>query len=119
MKRLMYHLTFVGLLLFFGTIAKAVQDSENVLYLPFDEDKGKTAKDKSRFKNDDTLHKANWAKGKYGNALSLSGEKGGWVEVPDSPSLDITDEITLMAWVYPTQFTAEWHRIIVKHWKTN
>ena len=25
---------------FFGTIAKAVQDSENVLYLPFDEDKG-------------------------------------------------------------------------------
>ena len=40
MKRLMYHLTFVGLLLFFGTIAKAVQDSENVLYLPFDEGKG-------------------------------------------------------------------------------
>ena len=102
MKRLMYHLTLVGLLLFFGTIAKAVQDSENVLYLPFDEDKGETAKDKSRFKNDDALHKANWTKGKYGDALSLSGEKGGWVEVPDSPSLDITDEITLMAWVYPT-----------------
>ena len=119
MKRLMYHLTLVGLLLFFGTIAKAVQDSENVLYLPFDEGKGKTAKDNSEFKNDGTLHKANWAKGKYGNALSLSGEKGGWVEVPDSPSLDITDEITLMARGYPTQFTAEWHQIIVKHWKTN
>ena len=44
MKRLMYHLTFVGLLLFFGTIAKAVQDSENVLYLPFDEDKAKRLK---------------------------------------------------------------------------
>ena len=84
MKRLMYHLTFVGLFWFCGTIAKAVQDSENVLYLPFDEDKGETAKDKSRFKNDDTLHKANWAKDKYGDVLSLSGEKGGWVEVPDS-----------------------------------
>jgi hypothetical protein len=28
--------------------------------------------------------------------------------------LDITDEITLMAWVYPTEFTGEWFRIVVK-----
>ena len=36
--------------------------------------------------------------------------------MPDSDSLDITDEITLMCWVYPTQFTDEWFRIIVKTW---
>ena len=36
--------------------------------------------------------------------------------MPDSASLDITDEITLMCWVYPTEFTDEWFRIIVKTW---
>ena len=96
----------------------AVLDDKLALYLSFDEGTGQTAKDASQNKNDGTLHQANWAKGKYGSALSLSGEKGSWVEVPDAPSLDIRDEITLMAWVYPTQFTTEWNRIVVKHWTT-
>ena len=45
------------------------------------------------------LHKVRWEDGKYGAAVSMSGEQGGWVEVPDAPSLDITDQITLIAWV--------------------
>ena len=92
-------------------------DLENlVLYLPFDEGTGTTATDSSNHQNHGTLHKTNWTEGKYGKAIELSGKPGGWVEVPDSPSLDITDEITLMAWVHPTQFTQEWLRIIVKTW---
>lgn len=95
-------------------------DLENlVLYLPFDEGTGTTATDSSKHQNHGTLHKANWTQGKYGNAVELSGERGGWVEVPDAPSLDITDEITLMAWVHPTQFTEEWLRIIVKTWASD
>ena len=39
-----------------------------------------------------------------------------WVEVPDAPSLDITDEIALMLWACPTQFTDEWLRMLVKTW---
>jgi len=92
-------------------------DLENlVLYLPFDEGTGATATDSSKHQNHGTLHKASWTQGKYGNAVDLSGERGSWVEVSDAPSLDITDEITLMAWVHPTQFTEEWLRIIAKTW---
>ena len=36
--------------------------------------------------------------------------------MPDAPSLDITDEITLMLWACPTQFTDEWLRMLVKTW---
>jgi len=100
----------------FGTVGEAVREDELALYLSFDEAKGDTAKDKSKHKNDGTLHKAKRVEGKIGDAIELSGDAGGWVEVPDSDSLDITDEITLMCWVYPTQFTAEWFRIIVKTW---
>ena len=45
--------------------------------------------------------KLSGSKASDGNALSLNGENGGWVEVPASPSLDITDE---------------WFRILVKTW---
>ena len=92
-------------------------DSENlVLYLPFDEGIGTTAADLSAHQNHGTLYKASWTRGKYGSSIELSGEPGGWVEVPDAPSLDITDEITLMAWVCPTQFTSESLRMVVKTW---
>ena len=95
----------------------AVLDDQLVLYLSFDEGKDQTAKDASKHKNNGTLHEAGWDKGKYGNAVKLTGDKGGWVEVPDSASLDITDEITIAHWVYPTKFTNEWNRIVVKTWK--
>ena len=88
-------------------MSEAVREAELVLYLSFDEGKGDTAKDLSRHENDGTLHKAKWTKGKYGNAVELSGDAGGWVEVPDAPSLDTTDEVTFMRWFYPTQFTTE------------
>ena len=78
MKKIMYRLMLIGLLLLFGTKAKAVQEADNVLYLPFDEGEGKTAKDASPHKNDGIFQgNAKWAKGKYGNSLSLDGDKGG------------------------------------------
>ncbi|MYB65216.1 LamG domain-containing protein [Candidatus Poribacteria bacterium] len=97
-------------------VSEAVKDSDIVLYLTFDEGSGDTAKDHSNHNNDGMLHNVNWAEGKYGNSVEFSGVAGGWVEVPDSPSLDITEQITLMAWVYPTQFTNEWFRIVNKCW---
>ena len=116
MKVLATFLLVLGCVVAFGTIGEAVREDELALYLSFDEAKGDTAKDKSGNKNDGTIHKGKRVKGKIGQAVELSGEAGGWVEVEDSASLDITDEITLMCWVYPTQFTDEWFRIIVKTW---
>lgn len=116
MKILTISLLSVCLIVILATLGEAVREDELALYLSFDEGKGDTAKDKSKHGNDGTIHKGERVKGKYGNSVELSGEAGGWIEVPDSPSLDITDEITLMCWVYPTEFTAEWLRIIVKTW---
>ena len=116
MKVLAMFLLSLGCVIAFSTIGDAVREDELALYLSFDEAKGDTAKDKSGNKNDGTIHKGKRVKGKIGQAVELSGEAGGWIEVPDSPSLDITDEITLMCWVYPTEFTDEWFRIIVKTW---
>lgn len=116
MKVLAICLLSLGCIVAFSTIGEAVREDELALYLSFDEAKGGTAKDKSKHGNDGTIHKGKRVKGKIGQAIELTGEPGGWVEVPDSKSLDITDEITLMCWVYPTQFTAEWFRIIVKTW---
>ena len=116
MKVLTVSLLSICLIIVLGTIGEAVREDDLALYLSFDEAKGGTAKDKSKHKNDGTIHKGKRVKGKIGQAVELSGEAGGWVEVPDSKSLDITDEITLMCWVYPTEFTNEWFRIIVKTW---
>ena len=116
MKVLAVFLLALGCIVAFSTMSEAVREDELALYLSFDEAKGDTAKDKSKHGNDGTIHKGKRVKGKIGQAVELTGEPGGWIEVPDSKSLDITDEITLMCWVYPTEFTAEWFRIIVKTW---
>ena len=116
MKMVVISLIVISFAGFFVAIGEAVRDEDLVLYLPFDAGTGNIAKDLSEHNNDGTLHKAKWAAGIYGSAVALSGEQGGGVEVPHAPSLDITDEITLMAWVYPQQFTDEWTRIVVKTW---
>ena len=67
----------------------------------FDENKGDTAKDPIN-KLDGTLKGApKWVKGKIGGALEFN--KGNWVEVADRALLDITDELTAMAWVNPAE----------------
>lgn len=114
MKRIF--LTSVAALCLFHGSGWAVQENALVLYLDFEEGAGGAAMDGSKHGNNGTVHMAKWADGKYGKGVSFSGAPGGWVEVPDSPSLDIVDEITLMAWVYPTTFNNEWQRIVNKCW---
>jgi uncharacterized repeat protein (TIGR01451 family) len=66
----------------------------------FDEGSGSVLADSSGNGNDGVIHGATWVEGKYGKALSFDGVND-YVEVPDSPSLDITDTITIEAWVEP------------------
>jgi hypothetical protein len=67
----------------------------------FNEGKGDVAKDITGNGNDGIL-KANpkWIDGKSGKGLDFDGV-GAYVEVPKSEGLDLTDKVTIVAWVYP------------------
>jgi len=92
-------LSLLMLLGLMGTAALA-QDTSLVLYLPFDEGSGDTVGDLSMYGNDGTLqNNPEWVSGAYGTALEFSGAEMNWVEVPDADILDITEELTIMAWV--------------------
>src|SRR5438034_399280 len=66
----------------------------------FDEASGTTAKDSSGNGNAGTISNATWTTGKNGGALSFNGTTS-LVTVADSPSLDLTNGMTLEAWVDP------------------
>lgn len=78
-----------------------------VLYYPFDEIKGRTTKDLSRFRNDGEVHgKGTWRKGKFGHALYFCrevacGAAPGLVQTPEHEifAFEAGEEITLMAWI--------------------
>ncbi len=70
-----------------------------VCVLLLDEGKGTTANDFSLNKNNATLEgNAKWVDGKFGKALEFDGVTG-CAKVPDSDSLDLTKDMTIMAWV--------------------
>jgi len=65
-----------------------------------DEKSGDVAHDSSGNGNDGTLQNGgNWVKGQLGNALELNGTNQ-FVEVPDSDSLDLEDEVTMICWFW-------------------
>jgi len=69
----------------------------------FDKGKGNIVKDSSGNGNDGIIHGATWVGGIKGKALKFDG-KDDYVEVHDSPSLDVTDAITIEAWIYPIRY---------------
>jgi hypothetical protein len=69
-------------------------------YWSLDEGRDTTAHDPSGNNNHGTIDGASWTDGKFGKALSFDGADD-CVEIPLSPSLFITDEITITAWIYP------------------
>jgi hypothetical protein len=81
-------------------------------YWKFDEGSGTTTNDSSPFHNDGNIYGSTWATGKIGNALQFDGVND-YVEILDSSSLNITNGITLEAWVYPSTLSG-WTNIIEK-----
>jgi len=80
-----------------------------------DEGSGTTAADSSGKGNTGTLHNGpTWrpSDGQIGGALELDGIDD-YVEVPDDPSFDITNEITVTAWINPVD-VADWRTIVSK-----
>jgi hypothetical protein len=80
----------------------------------FDETSGSQVLDASDNGNHGTLSNVTRAtQGKFGNALAFNGTNS-LVTVPDSASLDLTNALTLSAWVYPTDWATSWRTIIQK-----
>ena len=65
----------------------------------FDEGKGDVAHD-SISNNDGDIDGAEWVEGKFGMALDFDGIDDG-VTVPDHPSLQLPDALTVACWIYP------------------
>jgi len=78
---------------------QAQSDDGLVAEWHFDEGAGNVVEDSSGNGNDGVIYGATWVEGKYGKALSFDGVDD-YVEIPDKPSLDIMDEITIEAWIH-------------------
>src|SRR5262249_48032634 len=79
----------------------------------FEEGTGTTTADSSGSGNTGTLTAATWsASGKFGKALSFNGTNA-WVTVADANSLDLTNAMTIEAWVNPTALN-DWRNILTK-----
>ena len=80
----------------------------------FDAGSGTTAVDSSGKGNTGTLANTTWTTaGKFGNALTFNGTSS-QVNIPDNTTLDLTNGMTLSAWVYPTTSSATWRTVILK-----
>lgn len=101
----------IGILFIAVSVQAGLQDGL-VLYLPFDEGQGKEVNDLSGRKHNGKIEKAEWCNGKFGKALKFNGTDS-FVEVPFSDDLNITEGITLGAWVTANvPFSPEWRGII-------
>ena len=97
-----------------GTIQTRYDETNNgvtgdtmALNLAFNEAEGSVAYDSSTYGNDGTLaNTPTWATGKVGSGLQFDGSDD-YVSVPDDNSLDITDEITIEAWVRINDFSSK------------
>jgi len=89
-------------------------DNGLVGHWSFDEGSGTTAHDSSGNNNHGTIHGASWTDGKFGKAISFDGVDD-YVEVPDSPSLKITDAITIAAWVKFEEVPVEAYELLMKY----
>jgi hypothetical protein len=78
--------------------ATASADQLPVAWWTFDEGQGTVAHDSSGNSNDGTISGAQWTVGRFGGGLFFDGHDS-VVTVSDSPSLDISNGITITAWV--------------------
>jgi hypothetical protein len=101
-RKLIYISSLVLVLSLVG-ISNAQIDPALVGWWTFDEGSGAVAADSSGNGNDGTLNgPVEWvAEGKVGGAMAFTGPYN-YIQVQDSPSLDMTNAITISAWINPS-----------------
>ncbi|MHA1409173.1 MAG: LamG domain-containing protein [Candidatus Odinarchaeia archaeon] len=89
----------------FVNVEQPPKPGENTVALwHFDEGNGEYAKDSSENSNNGKVYNASWVAGKFGSGLLFDGIDT-YVDCGNDTSLDITDEITIEAWV---KLNADW-----------
>ncbi len=80
----------------------------------FEEASGAAITDSTGTGNNGTMANAvRTTAGKFGSALTFNGSNA-LVSIPDSASLDLTNSLTLEAWVKPTTLTGAWRTVLLK-----
>ena len=80
----------------------------------FNETSGTKANDVSGNTNNGTTRNITWTTaGKYGGAATFDGTSS-WVTVNDASTLDLTNGMTVEAWVYPTALGSAWRTVLMK-----
>lgn len=105
----------VGLVVMFLGVGMARAEEGLVLHYTFDESSGTVAKDRSGNNNDGKIHGAEYVKCGDGYALKFDG-KDDYVDCGNDPSLNITDAITIEAWVKMDDVTKKYQSIVSKGW---
>ena len=101
-----------------GTLRDAQAATGLVGAYSLNEGAGTTAADSSGANNAGTLSGASWtAAGKYGGGLSFDGVNDR-INIADAASLDLTNGMTLEAWVKPTAITSDWRTVVLKEQTT-
>ena len=97
-----------------SAVAKASWRSSLVAAYTFNEASGSSVVDGSANGNNGTITGASRTNsGKYGRALSFNGTSN-WVTIADAGVLDLSTQMTIEAWVYPTSLGSPSRSVVVK-----
>ncbi len=109
-------LTMVLSLVSIGIVAPAhAAPSGLVAAYSFDEGSGTTVADASGNGNTGTISGAIWTtSSKFGNALAFRADDSARVTIPNSASLQLTNGMTLEAWVNPSADGSIWRDVMMK-----
>src|SRR6185295_337289 len=97
-----FRFTLIAALFAQSVISAAAQTAPVAAY-NFDDGSGPTTRDFSIYNNTGTLTGPSWTTGKFAGGLNFDGFS--WVTINDSLSLDISNAMTLEAWIFPTAAT--------------
>ena len=101
MRHVFLHLLLIVLILITARYTTADIADDLVVYFTFDNVNGKRILDESGNDLDsEVIENTEFVEGKYGNAIRVTGETEDCVNIPSVDALEISEEITMMAWVY-------------------
>jgi hypothetical protein len=98
-------------------VRAAATDAGPVGYWKLDEGQGAVIHDESPFHNHGTVDQPHWVEGKHGTALQFDGQH--IAQIPDAPSLNLPDEVTLAFWLKVTGETGTWQFPVTKYLNEN
>ena len=100
MRRLLFPVLMACFITIFPFMAKSADESM-LIYLPFDDGAGDTARDVTGHGHDGTLVGGpEWTEGEFGGALRVDGDSN-FVDLGAKDEFAINSDMTVMLWVNP------------------